>query len=36
MNPPNPTVGREAVQVMTPNAAIVAAAAWSLLLIDPD
>ena len=31
-----PTVGREAVQVMTPNTAKSAAAAWSLRLIDPD
>ena len=36
MNPPIPTVGREAVQVMTPAPAKSAGTAWSLLLIDPD
>ena len=39
MNPQVPTVGRESVQVMTPNPAIAwiaAGTAWSLLLIDPD
>jgi hypothetical protein len=30
------TVGREAVQVMTPTPAKSAVTAWSALLIDPD
>jgi len=30
------TVGREAVQVMTPNPPSLAGMAWSILLIDPD
>jgi hypothetical protein len=36
MRPPIPTVGREAVQVMTPTPRHLAESAWSLLLIDPD
>jgi hypothetical protein len=39
MSPPSsqvPTVGREAVQVMTPTPAIAAGTARSRSLIDPD
>jgi hypothetical protein len=36
MRPQITAVGREAVQVMTPNPATLVGAAWSLLLIDPD
>jgi ABC-type sulfate transport system substrate-binding protein len=36
MSAPIQTVGREAVQVMTPNPSSLAGAAWSFLLIDPD
>ncbi len=36
MNPQIPTVGREAVQVMTPNPPSLAGTARSPLLIDPD
>jgi len=36
MKPQIETVGREAVQVMTPSSGDAGATAWSLLLIDPD